>query len=159
MKKDDKKVYLNMKREKDNWFFRGQKVRKVTALSMFVQKQITDAKHKHKPTPQIKELVPAWHDPDEEEKEKYQQYADEINEERRSLQDLFDFTHGFKPKRPAGVYRVFLQEKAKFGELTSLKQGKELLDRLKQEEKEFYLVKDKRAQLAYKYKKLIYEKK
>jgi hypothetical protein len=64
-----------------------------------------------------------------------------------------------KPKRPAAAFRVFLQEKAKEKALHSLQEGKELWDKLSEDEKESYLKKSHTLKLAYKYKKMIYDKK
>ena len=85
-------------------------------------------------------------------------YAQELNEEKEHLQDLYEITHGVKPKRPNGAFRIFLQEKAKNNEIKSLTQGQELWKKLTEEQKEEYLKKSHRCQLAYKYKKMIYVK-
>ena len=93
------------------------------------------------------------------EKEKYKKYAEEINEERERLYDIYELVNGIKPKKPAGAFRVFLQEKAKEKELHSLKQGREMWEKLSEEEKEKYLKKAHTCRVAYKYKKMIYNKK
>ena len=49
--------------------------------------------------------------------------------------------NGIKPKKPAGAFRVFLQEKAKEKVLHSLQEGRELWEKLSEEEKEKYLKK------------------
>ena len=67
--------------------------------------------------------------------------------------------NGVKPKKPAGAFRVFLQENARKKTFHSLKDGKELWDKLSEDEKEVYLKKAHRIKLAYKYKKMIYDKK
>ena len=51
------------------------------------------------------------------EKKKYEDYAKALNEERERVQNVYELVHGIKPKRPAGAFRVFLQEKAKAKEL------------------------------------------
>lgn len=159
MEKKDKEVYLERKKETDNWFAKAQKNKKVSSLSLFVTKKFEEARNNHKPPPALADIAPAWRKLSEQEKQQYEQYADELNEERRHLQDLFEITHGIKPRKPAGAYRAFLQEKAKDGVLTNIQDGKKLWDKLSEEEKEVYLAKAKRTQLAYRYKKMIFEKK
>ncbi len=156
---EEKKQYLDAKKENDNWFEKAAKVKKVTPVSMFVQKMITDAKNNHKEPPSLKELAPKWKKMSEKEKQRYEQFADETNEERKKLQDLYDITHGVKPRRPAGAYKIFLQEQAKLGNLTSINDGREKWLKLSEEEKEAYLAKSKKTLLAYKFKSLIYKKK
>ena len=75
------------------------------------------------------------------------------------MQDIYEIIHGVKPKRPAGAYRIFLQEKAKNNEIKSINDGHELWKKLSEDEKEEYLTKSHRCQLAYKYKMMIYQKK
>ena len=72
---------------------------------------------------------------------------------------IYEIIHGVKPKRPAGAFRIFLQEKAKNKELHDIKEGKELWDKLSDDEKDAYLKKSHTLRLAYKYKKMIYNKK
>lgn len=159
MEPEEKQVYMDRKAENDTWFERAKQTRKVTALSMFVQKTIQTAKDKKKEVPTIAEIAPAWKKLSSAEKEKYKRYAADENEDRERLVDIFELVNGVKPKRPAGAFRVFLQEKAKEDALHSLGEGKELWDKLSEEEKEVYLKKAHRCRLAYKYKKMIYNKK
>ena len=159
MEPEEKQVYMDRKTENDTWFERAKQTRKVTALSMFVQKTIQTAKDKKKEVPTIAEIAPAWKKLSSAEKEKYKRYAADENEDRERLVDIFELVNGVKPKRPAGAFRVFLQEKAKEDALHSLGEGKELWDKLSEEEKEVYLKKAHRCRLAYKYKKMIYNKK
>jgi hypothetical protein len=93
------------------------------------------------------------------EKKSYEKYAQELNEEKEKLQDIYEIVHGVKPRRPAGAFRIFLQEKAKKNEIKSLTDGHEMWKKLSDDEKEEYLTKSHRCQLAYKYKKMIYNKK
>lgn len=159
MSVEEKQVYLDRKKENDDWFEKAKKIKKVTPLSIFVSRTIQAAKDKHKEPPTLKEIAPSWQKLPEKEKDKYKEYADEINEERSHLQDLYDITHGVKPKRPAGAYRIFLQEKAKLDELSSIAEGKKMWEKLSDDEKESYVTKARRTQLAYRYKKMIYNKK
>lgn len=159
MENKDKKKYLDLKKLNDNWFVKAEKTKRVTALSIFLSKKFDEAKKLNKQKLKLGDIAPLWKSLSKEEKENYEKYADNLNEERRRLQDLYDITHGVKPRRPAGAYKEFLQEKAKKGELKSIHQGKELWEKLKDEEKEVYLNKAKLTQLAYRYKKMIYDKK
>jgi hypothetical protein len=159
MEQEEKQVYLDKKKDNDDWFERAKKTRKVTALSLFVQKTIEEAKNKHKDIPKLAEIAPAWKQLPSSEKKKYKDYADDINEERERLADTYELVNGIKPKRPAGAFRCFLQEKAKEKALHSLKEGKELWDKLSEDEKEKYLKRAHRCRLAYIYKKMIYNKK
>ena len=159
MPDEDRQIYFERKRENDDWFEKAKKTKKVNALSIFVQKTIQSAKDKGKDIPNITELGPAWKKLPSSEKEKYRKYADEINEERERLYDIYELVNGIKPKRPAGAFRVFLQEKAKEKALNSIQHGKELWNKLSEEEKEKYLKKAHTCRVAYKYKKMIYNKK
>ena len=67
--------------------------------------------------------------------------------------------NGVKPKKPAGAFRVFLQDNARKKVFSTLKEGKALWDKLSDDEKDVYLRKAHRIKLAYKYKKMIYDKK
>ena len=158
MSNEERQVYVDKKKENDNWFQKAQKIKKVTPIALFIQKKIEDAKDQHKEPPQLKEIAPAWKKLSKNEKKTFEKYAKELNEEKEKLQDLYEITHGVKPKRPQGAYRIFLQEKAKNNEIKSLNHGQELWKKLSEEEKEEYLNKSHRCQLAYKYKKMIYKK-
>ena len=107
----------------------------------------------------MKEIAPAWKKLSKNEKKSYEKYAQEINEEKEKLRDIYDIVHGIKPKQPAGAYRIFLQEKAKNNELKSIKEGVEMWKKLSEDQKEEYLAKSHRCLLAYRYKKMIYNKK
>ena len=156
---EEKEEYIEKKKENDTWFEKAKKIRKVTPLTMFVQNTIELAKTKHKDIPKLADIAETWKNLKSSDKEKYAKYADAINEEREKLQHIYELIHGIKPKRPAGAFRVFLQEKAKEKVLHSIKEGKEMWDKLSEDEKESYLKKSHTLRLAYKYKKMIYNKK
>ena len=159
MSVEEKQEYLDKKKENDSWFEKAKKIRKVTPLTMFVQKTIDAAKAKQKDIPKLADIAETWKSLKTSDKEKYAKYADSINEEREKLQHIYELIHGIKPKRPAGAFRVFLQEKARDKALHSLKEGKEMWDKLSEDEKESYLKKSHTLRLAYKYKMMIYNKK
>lgn len=159
MSDKERQVYLEKKKDNDDWFEKAKNTRKVTALSLFVQNSIQNAKDKKKEIPQLKEIAPLWKKLSSSEKKKYKDYADDINKEREQLQDVYELVHGIKPKKPAGAFRVFLQEKAKDKTLHSIQEGKDLWNKLSEDEKEEYLRKSHRCKLAYKYKSMIFKKK
>ena len=159
MSLDDKAEYIDKKKENDTWFEKAKKTRKVTPLTMFVQKALDAARERNEEFPKLAELAKAWKGLKATDKKKYEEYANTINEEREKLQNIYELVHGIKPKRPAGAFRVFLQEKAKAKELHNINEGKELWEKLSEDEKEAYLKKSHTLRLAYKYKKMIYNKK
>ena len=159
MSDEEKKIYYDKKKENDNWFLKAEKIKKVTPIALFIQRKMEEAKEKHQERPSVKEIAPAWKKLSKNEKKSYEKYAQELNEEKDKLQDIYEIIHGVKPKRPAGAYRIFLQEKAKNNEIKSINDGHELWKKLSEDEKEEYLTKSHRCQLAYKYKMMIYQKK
>ena len=126
MSNEEKQLYKDKKKENDNWFQKAQKIKKITPIALFIQKQIEEAKKNGKEPPQLKEIAPAWKQLSKEEKKTFEKYAQELNEEKEQLQDIYEITHGIKPKRPKGAYRIFLQEKAKNNQIKSLAHGHEL---------------------------------
>ena len=159
MTEEEKKVYADKKKENDNWFLKAEKIRKINPIALFIQKKIQEAKDKHKEPPALKEIAPAWKKLSKNEKKSFEKYAQELNEEKEKLRDIYDIVHGIKPKKPAGAFRIFLQEKAKNNEIKSLKDGQEMWKKLSEDQKEEYLTKSHRCLLAYRYKKMIYNKK
>ena len=119
MSLEDKAEYMEKKKENDSWFEKAKKTRKVTPLTLFVQNTLDLAREKQKPFPKLADIADAWKSVKPTEKKKYEEYANTINEEREKLQNIYELVHGMKPKRPAGAFRVFLQEKAKKKELHS----------------------------------------
>jgi len=159
MTEEEKQVYINKKKENDNWFLKAEKISKVNPIALFIQRKIQEAKDQHKEPPTLKEIAPAWKKLSKAEKKSYEKYAQEINEEKEKLKDIYDIVHGIKPKKPTGAFRIFLQEKAKNNEIKSLQEGHEMWKKLSEEQKEEYLNKSHRCTLAYRYKKMIYNKK
>lgn len=156
---EEKKIYFDKKKENDNWFLKAEKIRKINPISLFIQKKIEEAKEKHREPPALKDIAPAWKKLSKNEKRPYEKYAQALNEEKQKLEDIYEIVHGIKPKRPAGAFRIFLQEKAKKNEIKSLNDGKEMWNNLSEEKKEEYLTKSHRCLLAYRYKKMLYYKK
>ena len=158
MSNEEKQLYKDKQKENNNWFQKAKKIKKITPIALFIQKKIEDAKENHQPTPQLKDIAPDWKKLSKSEKKNYEKYAQELNEEKEKLQDIYEITHGVKPKRPKGAFRIFLQEKAKNNEIKTLSHGHELWKNLSEDEKEEYFKKSHRCQLAYKYKNMIYKK-
>ena len=152
MSEEEKKVYIDKKKENDNWFLKAEKIRKITPIALFIQKKIQEAKEKHKEPPALKEIAPAWKKLSKNEKKSFEKYAQELNEEKEKLRDIYDIVHGVKPKKPAGAFRIFLQEKAKNNEIKTLKEGQEMWKKLSEDQKEEYLTKSHRCLLAYRYR-------
>ena len=159
MSEMEKRKYLNKKKENDNWFSKAEKINIITPISLFIQKKIEEAKEKHKEPPSLKDIAPAWKKLSKNDKKPYEKYAQIINEEKGKLQDIYEILHGIRPKKPAGAFRIFLQEKAKKNEIKSFKDVHVMWNNLSEEEKEEYLTKSHRCLLAYRYKKMIYNKK
>ena len=93
------------------------------------------------------------------EKRKYRIYADEINEEREKIRDIYELIYGIKPRKPYGAYKVFIQEKLKEKVISNLEEANKLWNELSQDKKDEYIKKSHRRILAYKYKQMIYQKK
>ena len=125
------------KKENDNWFLKADKIKKVSPISLFIQKKIQEAKEKFQEPPSLKEIAPAWKKLSKNEKKSYERYAQELNDEKTKLQDIYDIVHGVKPKKPAGAFRVFLQEKAKNNEIKALNEGYEMWKKLSDDQREF----------------------
>ena len=159
MSEEDRQAYADKKKENDDWFEKAKNTRKVTALSIFVQNSIQAAKDKNKEIPKLGDIAPLWKKLSSSEKTRYKKYADDINEERERLQDIYELVNGVKPKKPAGAFRIFLQEKAKDKVLHNIQEGRDLWEKLSEDEKETYAKKAHRCRLAYKYKNMIYKKK
>jgi hypothetical protein len=156
---EKKKIYVEMKKENDQWFEKCKKIGKVTGMMVFIQKTFDKAKKESQIRPNIKDIASVWKGLNENEKQKFQEYAEEINKEKQKLKDLYELTRGIKPRKPCGAYKIFLQEMAGKKEIKNLKEGIEKWKKLTETEKDEYLKKAHKIQVIYRYKKLIYEKK
>ena len=155
----EKRIYLDRKKENDNFFEKVKKNKKVNGITMYIQKVIEMAQKKDQKEPSLEEISDSWKKLPKEIKNKFKNYAKVINNEREKENDIFELINGVKPKRPAGAYRIFVQEKLLENEIKSFEEGKTLWKKLDDDEKEKYLKKAHRLQLAYQYKKMIYDKK
>ena len=84
MSDKERQVYMDKKKDNDDWFEKAKNTRKVTALSLFVRNSIQSAKDKKKEIPQLKDIAPLWKKLSSSEKKKYKDYADHINKEREA---------------------------------------------------------------------------
>ena len=159
MEEKDKLVYRQKKKENDNFFEKAKKIKNVIGPAMYIQKIIENAKIKKEKIPTLTEVISNWKTLSASEKKKYEKYAQLINEERKKLKDIYELVNGIKPKRPCGAYKIFLQEKFKDKAIKNMDEGHKIWMTLNDDEKEKYLKKGHRVQLAYQYKKMIYNKK
>ena len=157
--KEKKKIYIDKKRENDNWFIKAKNINKITPIALFIQKKMEEAKRKRIEPPLLKDIAPNWKNLSYDEKKRFEKYAQELNEEKEKLHDLYDVLHGLNPKQPKGAFNIFIQEQIKNNEFKSFPDSKDLWNKLSEDEKEIYLLKSHRCQLAYRYKKMIYKKK
>lgn len=156
---DKKQQYVEKKKVNDQWFEKCKHLGKVNPLTVFLTKTFEKLKAEGKELPKVPEIAAQWKSLSKSEKEKYARYADELNEEKKKLKDLYELTRGVRPSRPVGAFKIFLQEKSSGKEIHSIKEGVELWKKLSENEKQEYQKKAHKYVLAYRYKKLIYEKK
>ena len=162
MSNEEKYEWKKKKKDNDDWWNRAKSSRNINAYAVFVQKTIEDAKDKNEDIPNFKSCAKIWKKMSEKDKKKYEKFADEMNEERKKMRELFEIANGIQPKKPAGAYKIFLSEKAKEGEFQGksnvLKEGRKMWEKLSDDEKDEYLKKAKRIRLCYIYKKMLYKK-
>ena len=161
MSPNEKKEYSVKKKQNDDWWEKAKHASCVNSFAVFVQKRISDFKSKNKVIG-FKECSTHWSKMSLSEKLKYDKLANEFNEQRRRMKELYEIVQGIKPKKPAGAFKLFLQEKAKekqFIGKNAFKEGKRLWHMLSEEEKNKYLKKSHKVKLCYIYKKLLYDQK
>lgn len=110
---EEKQEYIDKKKENDTWFEKAKKIRKVTPLTIFVQRTIDAAKSKQKDIPKLADIAETWKSLKASDKEKYGKYADAINEEREKLQHIYELIHGMKPKDPRVLSEFSCKKKPK----------------------------------------------
>ena len=113
MKPNEKEIYFQKKEDNDNFFEKAKHIKKVNGISMFVQKIVEMANKKNEEIPSVSEMKSSWKTLPIAIKNKFEKYAESINEERDKLRDIFELVNGVKPKKPVGAYKIFLQEKLK----------------------------------------------
>lgn len=157
---NEKSEWEKKKNDNDSWWVKAKKSRDVNGYAIFVQKNLAEAKEQKK-TLNFKDISKLWKKASDKEKKKYKKYADEMNEERKRMREIYEIVNGIKPKRPTGAYKIFLSEKAKEGKFdgkNAFREGKTLWNKLSEEEKEVYLKKSHKIRICYRYKLLLYNK-
>ncbi len=162
MSVEEKNEWKKKKKENDTWWEKSKNLRTITPYAVFIQKSFEEAKEKNENLPKFNALSKKWSHLSNKEKNKYYEYANEINEERKKRRDLFEIVNGIRPKRPAGAYKIFLSEKAKEGifkgKVNVYKEGRKLWENLNEDDKNSYLKKARRIKLCYMYRKILYKK-
>ena len=59
--------------------------------------------HKKEDVPNFKTCAKIWKKMSEKDKKKYEKFAEEMNEERKKMRELFEIANGIQPKKPAGA--------------------------------------------------------
>ena len=162
MTKEEKMEWKKEKKENDNWWVHAKTSRHITPYAVFVQQKIEEANNNDEEPPNFKKCAKLWKQTKENERKKYENIAEYMNEDRKRMRELYEIANGIQPKKPAGAYKIFLSEKAKEGvfkgKANVLKEGRKLWEKLKEDEKEEYLNKAKKIRLCYIYKKMLYKK-
>jgi len=156
---EQRKEWQEKRKEHLQWYENLRKSKNTaSAYSLFMRDQMSSAREKGE-TLTIKQVAEKWSNCNKSVKSKYEQYADEENEERMKHRDLYEIAFGIKPRRPMGAYKFFLMEAAKEGKLGSnpLSEGIKQWRRLPEEEKEKYQRIAQRDKLAYLVKKMEYD--
>ena len=161
MSKEEKLNWQNKIDNNENWWDRAKQSKNISSYCVFVQKKIEDAKEKNEEILNFDDCAKIWKKMSKNKKKIYEAYAEEINEERKNMREIYEIINGIQPKKPAGAYKIFLSEKIKEGELKGkniYKDGKKMWNELPENEKEEYLKKAKKIKLCYIYKKMLYKK-
>jgi hypothetical protein len=127
----------------------------VTAITSRISGYTLFCKEKYKQNQSMTlvECAEAWDNTEQSVKDKYEQYAQEMQEEKEKNRDLYELAFNVKPKRPLGPYNFYLMELNKEGKFSGFKDAATSWHNLPPEEKEKYLKVAKKAQLAYAVKK------
>ena len=162
MPKEEKKKWIKKSKKENwnNWWLIGNNPINIHSFPIFCQKKIEESKIKNKKI-DFSICAQLWKKISKNEKKKYDEYAEEINSERKKIRELLEIINGIQPKKPAGAYKIFLSEKAKDGIFKNenvLIKGRKMWNELSKEEKDEYIMKAKKLKLCYIYKKLLYVK-
>jgi hypothetical protein len=157
---DDQKTKYEEKKEKHKELYDALRSAKgrVSGYTLFVKDELMAARENNQRMTLI-DCAEKWKKTKESIKEKYQQYADEVREDRERMRDLYEITFGIKPRRPIGSYKFFMMEQAKEGKFDGknpFKEASKLWNKLSDDHKERYQKIAKKRQLAYIVKKAEY---
>ena len=162
MSKEERKEWRSKTRENNDWWDKARRSGNINAFSVFIQKKITDTRDSDDQLT-FSDCSKLWRKLSDKDKKKYKKIAEEMNEERRQMREIYEIANGIKPKRPMGAYHIFLSEKAKEGKFSGKKnallEGRKLWEKLKEEEKDHYLKLSHKLRLCYLYKSMLYKKK
>jgi hypothetical protein len=128
----------------------------ISGYLVFVKEQSAKAREKDK-TLTLKEISELWQKTKDSTKEKYEDLANTMREEREKLRDIYEIAFGVKPRKPIGAYRFFMMDMAKQGKFDGknpIREAGKLWKATKDSDKEKYLRMAKRDQLAYMIKKI-----
>lgn len=156
LRAEKKRKWREKEKENDGWWEQAKKTGTATAYTVFIQKKMSEARENDESIT-FKDISKLWNQASDKEKRKYQKYADEMNKERQETRDIYEIEHGIKPKRPAGAFKLFMQEMSKEGKFegkNAFKETRKLWEKLSEEEKEKYLTQSHRLRLCYFYKKI-----
>lgn len=159
LSKEQKKIYTNKKKENDTILELALKYKHMNSFILFVYDKLESFKKKNIKIPSLLDLIRMWGELSNNDKNKYEIYSNELNNEKYKIRNLYEAINGIKPKKPAGALRIFLQMKAQKNEINSIDEGINLWKGLSNDEKEEYLKLSHNYYLAYKYKDLLFKKK
>lgn len=155
MTKEQRKEWTLKKKEHDQWYEELKKsTGVVNAYSLFLKDMVAEKGM------DFKGAAEAWNKAKDSVKSKYQEYADQANEERKKQRDTYEIAFGVKPRRPLGAYKFFMMEAAKegkFGGKNPISEGPKLWKKLNDDDKEKYQRMAMKEKLAYAVKKLEYD--
>ena len=159
MNKNDKEIFSSRREKAINWHQKAKNLKKITGISLYIQKKFAEAKEKKEPYPNITSLSQKWKNLDSNLKIIFEKEANILALENERLLDIYYLCRGIKNKKPIGAFRLFMLDLAKNLKITDKNLAKEKWNLISQDEKELYIKKNHRLSLAYKYKDLIYKKK
>jgi hypothetical protein len=87
----------------------------VNAFSMFVRDKVSNSDMN------FKEAAEAWKKTTNNQKEKYEKYAEEENKERKKKLDLWEVMSGIKPRKPVGALTHFIRDLSQKDKLNGVK--------------------------------------
>jgi high mobility group protein B3 len=135
---------------------RNAKPGNVNGYALWVKDEIATAREKgNKIT--LTECAKNWPKVKEATRNKYNEYAQELREEKEKQRDLYEITFGIKPRRPLGAYNFYLQDMAKhkkFQGSNFFKECAKAWKKISGDEKEKYERIAKRDRLIHMVKKI-----